>query len=291
MDYFDLFVAKLTGFWNYFLGEMARPAWDNYYYWFIGISLFFFLLEILAPWRKKQDRFRKDFWLDTFYMFFNIIILSLIGYNAAADVFSIAFNDFLAWAFGIQNLVAVQINNLPVWIQLLLMLIIADFIGYWIHRLLHKIPFLWEFHKVHHSVREMGFAAHLRYHWMENVVYNTLRYIPMAMIGFGIDDFLIIHIFNLGWGHFNHANFTIPLGPFKYLMNNPEMHIWHHAKDIPEGMSGVNFGLTLSIWDYIFGTNYIPYDGRDIELGFENVEEFPENFTTQQINGIFRKHQ
>ena len=61
------------------------------------------------------------------------------------------------------------------------------------------------------------------------------------------------------------------------------MHIWHHAKALPEGRRyGVNFGLTLSIWDYIFKTNYIPETGRDIPLGFEDVESFPEGFWEQQ---------
>ncbi|MGB1217168.1 MAG: sterol desaturase family protein, partial [Saprospiraceae bacterium] len=178
---------------------------------------------------------------------------------------------------------AINVASLPKWGQLLLMLILADFISYWIHRLLHRVPFLWEFHKVHHSVQEMGFAAHLRYHWIENVVYKTLQYIPLAMIGFGINDFIIIHIFNLAWGHFNHANTNISIGWLAYIFNSPRMHIWHHARNIPEGRHGVNFGLTFSIWDYIFGTDYIPKDGRDIPLGFEDVEEFPKGFISQQV--------
>jgi sterol desaturase/sphingolipid hydroxylase (fatty acid hydroxylase superfamily) len=94
----------------------------------------------------------------------------------------------------------------------LTLLIVRDFIQWNIHRLLHRVNFLWEFHKVHHSVEEMGFAAHLRYHWVENVVYRTFEYIPLAMIGFGIEDFFIVHIFTLAVGHFNHSNFRLKLG-------------------------------------------------------------------------------
>ena len=62
------------------------------------------------------------------------------------------------------------------------------------------------------------------------------------------------------------------------------MHIWHHAKELPEDRKmGVNFGLTLSIWDYLFKTAYIPHDGRDIELGFDDENEFPESFVKQEI--------
>jgi len=62
------------------------------------------------------------------------------------------------------------------------------------------------------------------------------------------------------------------------------MHIWHHAKKLPNTVKyGVNYGLTLSIWDYIFKTNHVPYDGRDIELGFEGDESFPKDFITQEL--------
>jgi sterol desaturase/sphingolipid hydroxylase (fatty acid hydroxylase superfamily) len=68
------------------------------------------------------------------------------------------------------------------------------------------------------------------------------------------------------------------------------MHIWHHAKKLPEERSsGVNFAITLSIWDYIFKTNYIPYSGRDIELGFEGDEYFPKNFIKQELYPLGKK--
>jgi sterol desaturase/sphingolipid hydroxylase (fatty acid hydroxylase superfamily) len=164
---------------------------------------------------------------------------------------------------------------------------VRDFVQWWVHRLLHRVDFLWNFHKVHHSVEQMGFAVHLRYHWMENVVYRSIEYIPLALIGIGLRDFFIIHIFTLAVGHFNHSNFQIPLGPLKYIFNNPQMHIWHHAYDLPkEKRFGVNFGLTLSVWDYLFKTNYIPKDGRDIRLGYPGVEELPKDFIGQNLSGF-----
>jgi len=280
--YIDLFLRSFGDYWNYLTGEIGNPSWHNYFYWLIGVSLFFWLLEVVIPWRKKQKVIRRDFWLDGFYMFFNFFLFSLVGYNAVSNVFVELFNDFLA-LFGITNVVALHVQSFPLWGQLLLMLLIRDFIHYNVHRLLHRVPMLWEFHKVHHSVQEMGFAAHLRYHWMENIVYRFLEYLPLAMIGFGIQDFFIVHIFTLAVGHFNHSNISIPLGPLKYIFNNPQMHIWHHAKELPsDHQNGVNFGITLSIWDYLFKTNYIPNNGRDIPLGFDDVESFPEGFWEQQ---------
>jgi sterol desaturase/sphingolipid hydroxylase (fatty acid hydroxylase superfamily) len=60
------------------------------------------------------------------------------------------------------------------------------------------------------------------------------------------------------------------------------MHIWHHSKEMPNKY-GTNYAISLSIWDYIFKTDYIPYDGKDIELGFEGDETFPKTFIQQEM--------
>ena len=81
---------------------------------------------------------------------------------------------------------------------------------------------------------------------------------------------------------------SLLLGPvMKYLFNSPEMHIWHHAHDLPEERRyGVNFGLTLALWDYLWKTDYIPEDGRDIKLGFPGVETFPQDFVSLNMVGF-----
>ncbi|MGV3502622.1 MAG: sterol desaturase family protein [Adhaeribacter sp.] len=278
--YFDLFVSSFTDYGGYLLREVLNPSWGNYFYWLLALSLFFWLLEILLPWRQHQDRIRRDFWLDGFYMFFNFFLFSLVGFNALSNIGVQAFNDLLG-LFGVENLVAFEIWSWPAWAQLLTLFVVRDFIQWNVHRLLHRVELLWEFHKVHHSVQQMGFAAHLRFHWMETLVYRSLEYIPLAMIGFGIQDFFLVHIFATAIGHFNHANFRLPLGPLRYLLNNPQMHIWHHAKHLPSRY-GANYGISLSVWDYLFQTAYVPSDGRDIALGFEEVESYPKTFLQQQ---------
>ncbi len=284
--YLETFINGYSGYFWYLYGEITNPHWQNYFYWLIGVSAFFFGLELLKPWRTGQAKFRKDFWLDFFYMFFNFFLFSLIIYNAASNVVVDFFNDALA-AIGITNLLAFEVMSWPVWAHLLVGFLVRDFVQWWTHRLLHRVPQLWEFHKVHHSVEQMGFAAHLRYHWMENVVYRSIEYLPLALIGIGLRDFFIIHIFTLAIGHFNHSNFRLNIGPLKYIFNNPQMHIWHHAHDMPEDKpNGINFGITLSLWDYIFKTDYIPHDGRDIKLGFPGVEKFPKDFVGQNLHGF-----
>ena len=289
MNYPELIKNSFTGYWNYLIGEIAHPGWHNYFYMLLLISLLVWALELLFPWRQSQAAFRKDFWLDGFYMFFNFFLFSLVGYNAVSNVAVELFNNFLA-QFGIENLVAIKIASLPVWSQFLIMFVVADFIQWWVHVMLHRVPWLWKFHQVHHSVEEMGFAAHLRYHWLETIVYKSILYLPLAMIGFGVDDFFILHAFTVLVGHLNHANLALTYGPLKYVFNNPAMHIWHHAKKWPDSHRyGVNFGISLSVWDYLFGTAHIPRSGRDIALGFENIEDYPHGFF-QQMKQPFKKN-
>jgi len=278
-EYYKIFINSFSDYYNYLVSEILNPSWHNYFYWLIGISLFFWAWEILFPWRKNQSIIRKDFWLDAFYMYF--FLFSLIGFNAISNVFVNLFNDFIS-LFELTNIVAISVASLPYVVQLLILFLLRDFIQFNIHRLLHRNQFLWQFHKVHHSVEQMGFAAHLRYHWVENVVYRTIEYIPLAMIGFGINDFIIVHLFALSIGHFNHSNIRVNLGPLKYIFNNPQMHLWHHAIELPEKY-GVNFGISLSLWDYLIKTNYIPKIDGNIKIGLKDSKEMPSGFIRQAV--------
>lgn len=283
--YLEVFSDAFVGYARW-LGESIRaPGWDNYVTILLLVSLIAFIAEQVRPWRRTQGRIRKDFGLDAFYVLFNFFLFSLLGYSALSEVVALAFNDALEAIFGWENLVAIKLGTLPVIAQLLIFFVLRDFVHWNIHRLLHRVPRLWEFHKVHHSVREMGFAAHLRYHWMETLVYRTLEYIPMAMLGFGITDFFIVHTIALSLGHLNHSNVAPPYGPLRYLLNSPQMHIWHHAKAQP-GTTGCNFGLSLSVWDWLFRTAYWPHDGRDEDLGFDGVDEYPKGFFGQVLSGF-----
>lgn len=291
--YVDLIKNSYYGYWNYIKRAVFMELnWENYFYGLIIISLLVWALEAIFPWRKNQSLFRKDFWLDSFYMFFNFFLLNLIVLIALSNAASVLFNDLLSIVgVSITDFKLLEINTLPFFARIFLFFIVVDFVQWWTHRLLHKFKFLWNFHKVHHSVKQMGFAAHLRYHWMEPVIYNSLRYIPLAIIGgFSAQDVALVHFFNITIGHLNHANINWDYGWLKYILNNPKMHIWHHSKNLPEERKqGVNFGLTLSIWDYIFKTNYIPHSGRDIEIGFDGDENFPESFIQQELYPFNKK--
>ncbi len=287
--YQEIITNSYSGYFNYLKNEISTLQFENYFYGLIIISLAVFILEILFPWRKNQPIIRKDFWLDIFYMFFNFFILNLIFLIALNDLTAQLFNDFLS-SLGLQlaSLQLINLSEYPKVFSLLVFFIVSDFVQWNTHRMLHRVPFLWSFHKTHHSVQQMGFAAHLRYNWVEPIVYKAILYIPLAIIGgFSIKDLFIVHFFTIAIGHLNHANLGWDYGFLKYIFNNPKMHIWHHTKEMPNKY-GTNFALTLSVWDYIFKTNYIPKDGRDNELGFSGDENFPSNFLKQELYPIIK---
>lgn len=286
-DFLSIVVDSYESTWKYLKYTVSTPFPEkgvNMFYFLIVASLFVWGLEYLMPWRKKQSMIRKDFWLDGFYMFFNFYIFSLLLSVALSNVSYAALMSLLK-PLGYAGDHLIDLSILHWGWQLILFFTIADFVQWCVHNMLHRVPFLWKFHKLHHSVKEMGFAAHLRYHFLETFVYQSIKYISLSMIfGFALEYAFIVYTFTVLIGHLNHANINWDYGPLKYILNNPKMHIWHHAKELPGSHpKGMNFGISLSIWDYLFGTHYIPYDGRDIELGFPNDENYPEGFVGQVV--------
>jgi len=284
----------IDGFLNSFLGTLnwtwksiifEVPWYNNFFWGIVVISLLVYALEILFPWRKEQSIFRKDFWLDAFYMFFNFFAFSIIisGFYKILELL------FLDMGISMGSLSVIDLSSLPVWIQLPMFFVVLDFVQWLTHILLHKYEFLWQFHKIHHSVKEMGFAAHMRYHWMENVLYRPLKTLGVMLLGgFEPEQAIIVHFLAVTIGHLNHANIKLTWGPLKYVFNNPVMHLYHHSYVLPEGKKGINYGISLSIWDYLFKTNYIPDASGTIPLGFPGDEKVPPGFFKQLVYG-FRK--
>ncbi|MCB0818192.1 MAG: sterol desaturase family protein, partial [Flavobacteriales bacterium] len=105
--------------------------------------------------------------------------------------------------------------------------------------------------------------------------------------GFTPEQAYIVFYTAIAIGHLNHANVHITWGPLKYIFNNPVMHLWHHVYALPEGRkNGINFGISLSLWDYLFRTAEIPKDDAHIKLGFPGMEQFPQDFIHQNMYGF-----
>lgn len=287
MTYIDTLLNTITGTanWVWSLITFDVPWDENYFYGLIIVSLLVWGLEIALPWRKNQSIIRKDFWLDGFYMFFNFFLFSIV----ISGVYAIIEKACSGAGVTMDSISIISKEGFPNWAFILVFFVLNDFVQWFTHVLLHKFPVLWRFHKVHHSVQEMGFAAHLRYHWMENLFYKPLKtFAVMILVGAEPEHAFFVHFFSITIGHLNHANVRITWGPLKYVLNNSVMHLYHHAKVLPEDRStGVNFGISLSIWDYLFKKNYIPQntDGS-YDLGFEGIENYPQGFFGQLVSGF-----
>ncbi|MEH6680091.1 MAG: sterol desaturase family protein [Sediminicola sp.] len=286
--YWDAFLNSFTGTvdWTWRSIVFEVPWYLNYFWGLIIISLAIWALELFFPWRRQQAVFRKDFWLDAFYMFFNFFIFAIV-ISGFYKIISLATGEMGVTA---KSLELVDISGWSPLMQLLLFFVVLDFVQWFTHILLHRYNFLWKFHQVHHSVKEMGFAAHLRYHWMENVLYKPLKTVGVMVLGgFEPEQAYMVHFFAIAIGHINHSNLKISYGPLKYVFNNPVMHLYHHAYEIPKGRYGINFGISLSLWDYVFGTAHVPEDSGNVQLGFPGDQEVPKGFLGQLVYGFTNK--
>lgn len=281
--FFESLINSLNWTWQNITFQV--PWYLNYFWGLTLISLIVWLLEIAFPWRKNQAVFRKDFFLDLAYMYFNFFAFSI----AISGVYALVEEISTSFGLSMADLTLIPLGNFPSWVQLLIFFILLDFVQWFTHILLHRYKFLWNFHKVHHSVKEMGFAAHLRYHWMENILYKPLKTLAIMLLGgFEPEQAYVVHFFAISIGHLNHANLNITWGPLKYVLNNPVMHLYHHAYTLPNKY-GANFGISLSLWDYLFRTNYIPEVNPNEKLGFEGDEHFPKDFIGQNLYGFSKK--
>ena len=286
----DIIWSSIRGSANWFMRSVTFdvPWYQNFFWGLIFISALVYSLELLFPWRKSQKPLRKDFWLDLFYMFFNFFTFGI----AISGIYSLLGQIFNATGIQFNSIKLIDLADLPVFWSLLIFFVLLDFVQWLTHIALHRFEALWKFHQIHHSVKEMGFAAHMRYHWMENILYKPLKTIGVMLLGgYEPEQAYIVHFVAISIGHLNHANLKLDYGILRYVFNNPIMHLYHHAYHLPEGKSnGVNYGISLSVWDYLFGTNYVPDQNGNVELGFPGDENVPKGFGQQIVHGFKSKN-
>ncbi|MCA8943325.1 MAG: sterol desaturase family protein [Planctomycetes bacterium] len=250
----------------------------EYLYWLLGISAAFAIAERLRPARPSQPALRPQLANDLFYLVFNghlwaVLSAGIVTWTATRTREVIQAVDLVP-AHG-------WLDGRPFALQIAVYLVVSDFLQWNVHRLLHTVPWLWQFHKVHHSVHAMDWAANFRFHWMENVVYKSLLFVPIVVwLGGDFAALFWAYVFATAWGHFNHANLDVGIGPLRYVFNSPRMHMWHHdASD--EGGVAKNFGIVLSLWDWMFGTAYWPLERAPARIGYPRDEEMPRDVVRQ----------
>jgi sterol desaturase/sphingolipid hydroxylase (fatty acid hydroxylase superfamily) len=228
---------------------------------FVPIPLLL-LAERLIPKRKDWLLDWKDLIEDLFWLACSFLIWGPIYDDAYETPISNLFallRDNSGFPFRLE---AETIGGLLV--AAFIAIFVAEFIGYWAHRVQHRFMFLWRIHATHHHITKMSVARAERTHPLEFLGLNLGSAVTLAFLGASAEVVAVVVVFRLNTAHLCHSNLPLVSGAFGWLFNTPEWHQLHHSCIYKE--SNTNFGCTVIIWDRIFGTfsgkNYIKQVGN-----------------------------
>jgi lathosterol oxidase len=212
-------------------------------------SVIFVPLERLFALRPEQPVFRAQWAVDLSYFFVNTLLIEVL------TIFTLTPALVL---FGWARVPVLQelVEALPLLAQVPLMILVADFTQYWVHRMFHAVPALWRFHAVHHSIERMDWLAGSRLHLVDVIVTRGLSYVPIFLLGFSRDALYVYVFIVAAQATFIHANVRWPLRPIRRFVATPAFHHWHHAAE-PEAVDR-NFAVHTPLWDVVFRTYYLP---------------------------------
>ena len=248
------------------------PLYLQFYFWLLLVSVAVFALERLFSAKPRQPVFRAGFEQDLFWFLFNSQFVSWM--LALLSVHTVAWLNAGVFHSGLPQPASLGlISAWPLVVQFMVFFVLKDFLEWNIHRTLHRVPWLWELHKLHHSSERLDWLAAFRSHWGEMVIYKLMIYLPLVVLG--VDDRVVfsILVFSVFMQELVHANLRWDFGPLGYVINSPRLHAWHHADEM-HGLGGQNFGITLALWDWLFRTAYLPR-GVPTVMGFRGLEDYP----------------
>ena len=251
---------------------------DNTVYYTTAILLIsvivFVLLERKFPYRKGLTVFREGFWVD------------IIWYTLIQSYFlKIFIFDYIIFPLDKQYHFSDGhwLTNWPIGYQVLFFLITHDFYIYWFHRWQHHNKVLWRTHEAHHSNKEVDWLAGTRSHSIEILINQTIEFAPIVLLGAAPMVIPIKALLDAVWGMYIHANINVKSGKLQYIINGPEMHLWHHAND--RKVFYANFSTKFAIWDWLFGTAYLPQHQPD-EYGL--YYDYPKDYFAQHVFMVHR---
>jgi len=146
--------------------------------------------------------------------------------------------------------------RLPIGARLIGTVLIVDFARWGAHVMRHRIGFLWRFHKTHHETTHLNQFSAYRLHPVDHVMAVALGALPLRLSGASLGDVPTLQLIVGMLGRTHHANIDTTFGPLDRILISPAAHRVHHSPD-PEHID-VNFGVTFSIWDQLFGTYVQP---------------------------------
>jgi sterol desaturase/sphingolipid hydroxylase (fatty acid hydroxylase superfamily) len=230
----------------------------------VGVLLVLFLPLEKAFQLRRQSIFRREwatdlaFMLGQYLLWTAPVVAALVVLKRSIASLPLA---------TLQDTVA----DLPLPVQAVGVLLLSDLCIYWGHRISHQIPFLWRFHKVHHTAEHLDWLAAHREHPVDNLYTRTLENAPVFLLGFPLEVIAGFVTFRAIWGMVIHSNTALPLGPLRYVLGAPRLHHWHHAKEHPD----CNYGNLMPLMDVVFGTYHDP--GRPPEA-YGIPEEVPRGY-------------
>ncbi len=234
----------------------------------LSAAVVFIILERIFPYTKGQEVFREGFFDDlALYTIAQSYILSIIIFG-----YVIYYIDNTT---GISRLQLFA--NVPIWVQLIFFLITHDIYIYWMHRWQHSNKWLWRIHEAHHSPKKVDWLSGSRSHALEILINQTVEFLPIVLLGAPVEVIAYKGVISAVWGMYIHSNLDVKTGKLQKIINGPEMHRWHHSTG--KGRNR-NFATKLAIWDWIWGTAYLPETKPD-EYGLKTY--FPANYFSQTL--------
>jgi sterol desaturase/sphingolipid hydroxylase (fatty acid hydroxylase superfamily) len=170
--------------------------------------------------------------------------------------------------------------RLPLPFAVLVALVISDFASYWLHRLMHVVPFLWRVHAIHHSSPTLRWSSAGRTHPLNEMVNFMAGVLPCLAVGLPLHSVVILIPLMTTWSVMVHSNFPWTFGRLGSWLVSPHGHHWHHTHSSEGGNK--NFANILSVWDRAFGSFYMPSDRMPLHFGLDD-EPMPENYLKQLI--------
>jgi len=176
------------------------------------------------------------------------------------------------YAFHFDFLTVQSLRALPLWLQVVIVVLASDLLSWFSHWLKHKVKFLWHFHSIHHSQRELNAFTDHRVHPIEKMVSVAIRFLPMTLLELkhGVALGITWWFFTTWHTMIYHANIRTNYGWLRYIFVTPQSHRVHHSR-VPEHQDK-NFGTIFSVWDFLFGTQYRDYDVYP-EVGVEDDDQ------------------
>lgn len=212
-------------------------------------GILFVPLERLFPKRAEQHIFRNEWREDLFYYFLSSMFVQIFAFTTFAP------SNFILDNMKIDAM-RQWVAALPLLLQILAIMVLTDFVQYWLHRAFHRVPFLWGFHAVHHSARQMDWIAGARMHFFEIIILRAATATPAFTLGFSQEALQIYLLIVYVLSTFVHANLNWKLGWMERFMVTPRFHHWHHG--IEKEAVDVNFAIHFPLYDKLFGTYHMP---------------------------------